>query len=318
MTNELLEQIRAENLSVYRASQQRLREDIGQESQIAQDYRGRLIYELLQNADDAMSSNSDAADAISFLLDDDSLWVANSGRPLDEADVRGLCGISASSKSQKIGIRRASIGHKGMGFKSVLEISDSPEVYSTTFCFSFSPEKALNAVESLVQQQILAPVNRAPITRFPWAISDSSEIWKTFRELGMHTAFRFPIRRKISKEQRDGLATTLKSLPVTSLVFLKHLKRVEVIIKRGGEPFNSTWTVSRQRLLNDGLIEVAAFTEAGTYKVNLTSTSDFHESFLVAHDPDVSIGPNRGGARRVCVGWNRTNRGICRGKIEKQ
>jgi len=35
---DLLEKIRNENLNVYRASPQRLREDVGQESQIAQDY----------------------------------------------------------------------------------------------------------------------------------------------------------------------------------------------------------------------------------------------------------------------------------------
>jgi hypothetical protein len=98
--DQLLAKIRDENLNVYRASAQRLKEDVGQESQIAQDYRGRLIYELLQNADDAMSSVASEAANIVFVFDDSALWVANSGRPLDEADVRGLCGISASSKSQ--------------------------------------------------------------------------------------------------------------------------------------------------------------------------------------------------------------------------
>src|SRR5262245_2153728 len=120
--NDLLARIRNENLDVYRASAQRLKEDVGQESQIAQDYRGRLLYELLQNADDAMSYDGSGNASISFFLDDNDLWVANSGRPLDEADVRGLCGISASSKRQN-GNRRASIGHKGMGFKSVLQIT---------------------------------------------------------------------------------------------------------------------------------------------------------------------------------------------------
>src|SRR3954468_12488335 len=99
---DLLGRIREENLNVYRASPQRLREDVGQESQIAQDYRGRLIYELLQNADDAISSDASSVAAIAFVLEEDALWVANSGRPLDEADVRGLCGISASSKSAQI------------------------------------------------------------------------------------------------------------------------------------------------------------------------------------------------------------------------
>ena len=100
ISDSLLDKIREENLNVYRASIQRLREDVGQESQIAQDYRGRLIYELLQNADDAMSTTEWEPAEIAFILNEDALWVANSGRPLDEPDVRGLCGISASSKSQ--------------------------------------------------------------------------------------------------------------------------------------------------------------------------------------------------------------------------
>src|SRR5436190_796740 len=86
--DSLLATIRNENLNVYRASAQRLREDVGQESQIAQDYRGRLVYELLQNADDAMAAGA-ASSCIRFELTDTDLWVANSGRALDEADVRG-------------------------------------------------------------------------------------------------------------------------------------------------------------------------------------------------------------------------------------
>src|ERR1700757_1285153 len=143
--NELLARIRDENLNVYRASPQRLREDVGQESQIAQDYRGRLVYELLQNADDAMAAGG-ASSCIRFELTDKDLWVANSGRPLDEADVRGLCGISASKKSAQQGQkRRASIGHKGMGFKSVLEVTDAPEVFSTTISLRFSPKDAVRS-----------------------------------------------------------------------------------------------------------------------------------------------------------------------------
>src|SRR5687768_6500128 len=99
--DDLLQRIREENLGVYRASAQRVREDVGQESQIAQDYRGRLVYELLQNADDALAEGKAGVARIHFLLTGDSLWVANSGKPLDEADVRGLCGISASKKAER-------------------------------------------------------------------------------------------------------------------------------------------------------------------------------------------------------------------------
>jgi hypothetical protein len=37
ISDGLLDRIRSENLGVYRASPQRLKEDVGQESQIAQD-----------------------------------------------------------------------------------------------------------------------------------------------------------------------------------------------------------------------------------------------------------------------------------------
>ena len=298
MTNilgDLLTRIRNENLNVYRASPQRLREDVGQESQIAQDYRGRLIYELLQNADDAISSESPSIAAIAFVLEENALWVANSGRPLDEADVRGLCGISASSKSTKSQKRRASIGHKGMGFKSVLEISDAPEVYSTTISFSFGPDRALQAVEALVADTTLAPVARAPVTRFPFLIEGMPEQWLALRERGMRTAFRFPLRAKMTSEQSDGLARSLRDLPVTSLVFLKHLSRVEVSIQRRHDDHSFAWTARRQRVTESTEHDVPAFSDAGTYRVVLTPDQGVAETFLVAHDPGIPIENHRGG-----------------------
>src|SRR5260370_3682795 len=83
------------------------------------DYQGRLIYELLQNADDAMAGDESRADRVSFRVTDTDLWVANTGRPLTEADIRGLCGIGAGTKDSPSGPRRASIGPKGMGFTSI-------------------------------------------------------------------------------------------------------------------------------------------------------------------------------------------------------
>src|SRR3954453_17393654 len=130
MPNDVLTRIRAENLGVYRASRIRLKEDVSQEDEVAANYRGRLVYELLQNADDAMAGAASASDRITFRLTDSDLWVGNSGRPLTDADVEGLCGIGASSKGDSQGRRRASIGHKGMGFKSVLEITAEPQAIS--------------------------------------------------------------------------------------------------------------------------------------------------------------------------------------------
>lgn len=288
----LLANIRQENLSVYRSSPQRLREDVGQEAQIAQDYRGRLIYELLQNADDAMETEGGDA-KICFRLTADSLWVANSGRALDDADIRGLCGISASSKHVS-GKKRASIGHKGMGFKSVLEISDTPEVYSTTTCFRFSPHDALKAVQSLVDEQIVEPVRRAPICRFPWAIGDEDVSWREFRQKGFRTAFRFPLRSKY--EQHPGLSLALTTLPVSSLLFLKRLLCVEIEVVDGQHTIRSRWTVQRQRHCSGVKpVAVASLSESGVYSIGLTNGGVANYLFMVAYDAQIPIGVNRGG-----------------------
>jgi hypothetical protein len=55
-----------------------------------------------------------------------------------------------------------------MGFKSVLEITDVPEVFSTTICFCFSPDAAVLGVQPLVIEGKLEEISRAPATRFPW------------------------------------------------------------------------------------------------------------------------------------------------------
>ena len=64
-------------------------------------------------------------------------------RPSADRERRaGLCGLGASSKIDTTGNRRASIGHKGLGFKSVLEVTDEPTVYSRTHSFKLGARYA--------------------------------------------------------------------------------------------------------------------------------------------------------------------------------
>jgi hypothetical protein len=165
MTDETLARIRAENLGVYRASRIRLREDVSQEDEVATNYRGRLVYELLQNADDAMADGGSQSDRITFRLTDSDLWVGNSGRPLSDADVEGLCGIGASSKGDFTGPRRASIGHKGMGFKSVLEITAKPQAISEEHVFRLGADLAYETVAALFAELGEARPRKVPAMR---------------------------------------------------------------------------------------------------------------------------------------------------------
>ncbi len=113
---------------------------------VATDYDGRTVVELLQNGHDAHPA--DRTDGqLEFLLREDEgtsgvLYVANAGHPVSHEDFTAMCRVAMSNKRPDEGI-----GNKGVGFKSVLQLADSPEIYSTAeagsgrfdgYCFRFA------------------------------------------------------------------------------------------------------------------------------------------------------------------------------------
>lgn len=127
------------------------------DGQVAQEYRGRCILELLQNAHDALS-NAEPGDPrrISFVLrtvPEPVLLIGNSGRPFRTEDFHGICRLAQSPKDPN-----ESVGNKGLGFRSVLEICTGPEIWSTasvgsdtSFVFRFDPDVARGVAEAARQ-----------------------------------------------------------------------------------------------------------------------------------------------------------------------
>ncbi len=111
------------------------------------DDRTHFIYELLQNAEDALARRDGwhGSRAVSFDLDRQRLKVSHYGVPFDERDVAGICGIGESTKDL------TAIGRFGIGFKSVYAFTDRPEVHSGDEDF---------VVESYVWPVATASVNR--------------------------------------------------------------------------------------------------------------------------------------------------------------
>lgn len=291
---DVIDRIAEQNLGAYRAMPSRLQEDVSQEAQVASDYRGRLVYELLQNADDAMADASTTSDRVSFLVTDNELWIANTGRALTEDDVQGLCGLGASSKVDAAGNRRASIGHKGLGFKSVLEITDEPAVYSRTYSFTLGARHARPEVEALWRSEGRPKPPSVPAMRFPARLEEPDDRWAQYAAEGFNTAFCFPFRDSVEAEGRADVAEMLLGLPLTTVLFLKHLETVEVRVEREHRSEERTWTVERQRLDPDRgkWSESSGFLGSGVYRVSV-ATAEQSATFLVAHDSEVAIGANR-------------------------
>src|SRR5690348_10873626 len=119
-----------ENLRVYKTSPTRVDEDAGQEMNLAHGgYGKRQLLELVQNGADAMISSPGGR--IEVVLTGDYLYCANQGDAVSENGIKSLLHAHLSDK------RGAEIGRFGLGFKSVLGVTDKPEFYSRPVSFGF-------------------------------------------------------------------------------------------------------------------------------------------------------------------------------------
>lgn len=87
---------------------------------------GHFLIELLQNAEDA------GAKSWRVVFDKDKLIVWHDGIPFDTRDVVGITSIGQTTK------RKQQIGFFGVGFKSVYEITERPQIYSDVYCFEIA------------------------------------------------------------------------------------------------------------------------------------------------------------------------------------
>lgn len=109
------------------------------------DKRTHFIYELLQNAEDALRRRAgwSGSRAVTFTLKQGELRISHYGAPFDASDVKGICGIDESTKGVN------SIGRFGIGFKSVYAFTARPEVHSGTEAFSIAEYVLPSAVKAL-------------------------------------------------------------------------------------------------------------------------------------------------------------------------
>lgn len=92
--------------------------------------RTHFVYELLQNAEDAigwrLNNETGFSRDVTFDLDSRSLRFRHCGLPFGEEHVRGICNIGKGTKQQDL----SAIGTHGIGFKSVYAYTRHPEVHS--------------------------------------------------------------------------------------------------------------------------------------------------------------------------------------------
>jgi hypothetical protein len=180
------------------------------EQYIAESYKTRALIELIQNADDAGASLFGLHEFNSGFV------VGNNGRPFTAQDVEALCRSGSSNKARG----GSTIGYRGIGFKSVVNLAKEIYVLSGDFAFFFNK----NSTQKKIQQDDID----VPLIRVPhmFAREDNELIWDELIEFknaySYQTLFFFDaLDKRISVEDISGFDRN-------SLLFLNNLRLIKL------------------------------------------------------------------------------------------
>jgi hypothetical protein len=190
-----------------------LTELAGLETYIAETYTQRCITELLQNSDDAKSTK-----VFIFQADADLVYL-NNGCVFSERDFASLCSSALSSKQ-----RGESIGYRGIGFKSVVNICDSVIVASNGLRCTFDRAKT---------RSLLDTDANVPLIRVPHHLSQKEhDLVQSILDdnEGFTTCFVF---RGIAEAY---LQQEIDSLTNEHFLFLRNLQSIEIGIGSQAKP----------------------------------------------------------------------------------
>ncbi|KRF24777.1 sacsin N-terminal ATP-binding-like domain-containing protein [Phycicoccus sp. Soil803] len=229
----LVERLRADELESLRSEVQAgrrghilktLDERGGAQDLVRGQYAGRYPFELLQNASDA-AVEAGREGRVRFVLTPESLIVADNGTGFGPDQIRAICGLGRSSKDP-----RKSVGYKGLGFKSVGEISATPQILSDGVQFGFDQVRVRSDVAAIAGD--LDPSQRLPVYAFPYLFdhadlgSDEGVVDDAHAD-GFTTILRLPFRPDVRRA--DVSRQLLESLTPRLLVLLTGIGQLELV-----------------------------------------------------------------------------------------
>ena len=204
-------------------------------SQLTHEYEDRFLVELVQNAYDAHPPGT-LDGRVHVRLDESVegqavLYVANTGTPFTAANFDALTNVAQSSKPPGEGI-----GNKGVGFSSVLQVCDSPEIYSCSpdslassdfdgFCFGFATDQQ---VREMVEDDSQYAIVKRDFSRYllPVPASPTDPQLRALRDREMVTVVRLPLTSPRAVElARLQIHRLLEPTPPIAL-FLDRLRSI--------------------------------------------------------------------------------------------
>ncbi len=211
--NKEMSILRESLISEAKSSPMLLSDLAGLEAYVSESYNSRSFIELLQNADDAKAKK------FYVKRSGDYLFVANNGRPFNIKDLESLCRSASSNK-----VRGATIGYRGIGFKSVVSFAKEVHLISGDYAITFSKE---------LSKQIVPQANKVPLIRIPHELDKSIRIElageiKEIQDEGFNTIFIFSgvLANQIDEEYTSFANTTLLFLNSIQVIKIHLSKKV--------------------------------------------------------------------------------------------
>ena len=207
-------------LAAYREQPMRVESDANIETTISEGGYGRKqIFELVQNAADALLGD---AGRVEVILTQGALYVANQGAPLSEDGVRSLLGSHQSGK------RGEQIGRFGLGFKSVVALSESPQMFSRSASFGFDRDTARERIRAVVPDATRFPVLRLATPLDPDAEARRDPVLRDLMEWAV-TVVRIPLDR-----EHESIRADLEEFPSEFMLFSPQARELVLEDRVGG------------------------------------------------------------------------------------
>jgi hypothetical protein len=166
----------------------------------------RFLYELIQNADDALYRNAlskSESPFIRFKVTSAAIVIETNEDGFRRANIEAICQTGESSK--KAEATDDHIGEKGFGFKSVFAVSEEVHIQSGIWSFRF---KHLPGEDGI---GMITPLD-APSEKLPLAVTT---------RITLHLP-------KLEGTSYEELLGAIENMPMTTTFFLQKLKKIHI------------------------------------------------------------------------------------------
>lgn len=202
-----------------------------------------FILELIQNAEDSGLDVSQPGN-FEIRINQQRVKISHNGRPFNENEVKAISGIRSSKKPEQ-----GFLGYLGIGFKSVLKITDRPEIYSNGFQFKFD--------RTCWTDPSSTPWHVIPI----WIDKPSEPVDQS------KTTFVIPFREGTDTSR---IIEEIKKIRLELYLFLRWLRKIEIIDEMSGEH----WTLENLGESQEGISTLRSDGEERRFKF-------FHQKIAV-------------------------------------